>query len=409
MTSKPCFICNASLDGWTYAAKDKIALMGLSDTDLIAYQCQTCGAIVCANKHDKELKASFLHGLNKVICPSCGGQFGPPDFVILHEASNVAAKDKPSSLANLFPWAGIFLDSQNGEELLAVDQPETSGDNDFRLVLTDRRFIFLPPKHRFVSSARAVSNPDNYYMVIPLRFIAAIEVSNSFSGGTTLTVKTKDEKTHTFKSKVSFECFSQHLQDAIPNAPSALTFPSGEEVYFDGSSNFDLLSPRDFLSKKAEFHTKRFHNSYLISLAITNHRILFYRFNHISVATTVGFSSEVQLGGPLLQFISIPWEKVRRIVVDKSFLSPGVNIILDTPVSGWMAQSLTVYDPDEEKMLAEIPYLKNQQSFAPPIGVQGQEWSLPITTNIKTWDKQILPALQQANPPLPIEEKGKKK
>ena|GEM_PF-4816613 len=95
--------------------------------------------------------------------------------------------------------------------------------------------------------------------------------------------------------------------------------------------------------------------------------------------------------------------------MDKSFFSPGVNIILDTPITGWMTQSLKVYAPNEEQMLAEIPYLKNQKNITSPIGVHGQEWSLPITTKNKVWEQQILPALQQASPPLPIEEKGKKK
>jgi hypothetical protein len=412
MTSKPCIFCNTNLDGWVYDFETSNATLG-SNFALIdytsAYLCRTCGAAVCAFKHNKEMKATVFSGLNKVICPSCGGQFGPPDTVSIREASNIVAKDKPSALTNLYPWAGIFLDSQNGEVLLAVDQPELHGDNDFRLLLTDRRFIFLPPTNRTVTSVGAFSDPDTYCTVIPLRSIATVEISKRFGGGTVMTVKTKGGHVYTLKSKIPFDNFGRHIQDAILNAPSALTFPGGEEVYFDGSSNFDILSPRDFLSKTTEFHAKRFHKSYLISLAVTNRRILFYRFNHIGVATGSTYTTKVQFGMPQLQFISIPWGNIRRIVVDKSFLSAGVNIILDTPVSGWMTSSLTVYDPNEEQMLDEVPYLKEQQNITPPIGVTGQEWSLPITTNIKAWESQILPSLQQVSLPLPIEEKGKKK
>jgi hypothetical protein len=414
MSSKACIICNAPIDGWVYDYATLQPLLVSSKVPpeyVIGKQCISCGAPACAYKHHKELKAGFLGGLEKAICPKCGGSFGPPDSITIREISDIVAEEQPSDLRSLYPWTATFLDVQNGERLLAADQPEIRGDNDFRLLLTDRRLILLPPTKQTMHTVSQAENPENYGLTFPLRTIAGIEQSKpGFGGGTKMVVKTKDNQSYTYQSKIAFANFCSHVQEAIKNAPSALTFPANEIVHFDGGSNFEILNPRDYLSKKGPgIHKNRFFSSYSISLAISSHRILFYRINHLVRSEANRYSVSVQFGPPTLQFISIKCEDIRRIVVDKSFFGDGVSIILDHPVRAWMTNSLTVPSPDEEQMLEDAPYLKSQKDSVPPLGDSGKEWSLPITTKTKIWDSEILPYVKQAWPQVVIEEKGGKK
>ncbi|MCU0486765.1 MAG: hypothetical protein MUC85_11730, partial [Anaerolineales bacterium] len=123
------------------------------------------------------MKASAFSGLHKVTCPKCGGPFGPASVITSREMPRLTAIDGPST--NMQPWAEIFLDKRNGERLLAADQlSDDMGLNNFRMVLTDRRLIYLPSVSLTVNQSRI---QDYYYKIIPLRRITSVKINKTLT------------------------------------------------------------------------------------------------------------------------------------------------------------------------------------------------------------------------------------
>lgn len=413
MSQKKCALCGETIDGWVYDFQDFSKHFGnvkFGWETIVANQCPSCGAAFCFEKHNKELKVNQawgVYGVMKVNCPVCGGKFDPLTLVVKREISGGSPKETPSDLFHLFPWARFLLDVGTGERLLAADQPEKARENNFRLMLTDRRLIYLPPQAQMAQTVAQLTNPDNYCQVIPLKSIQTVEAVKS-GNGTSLTVRTHDRQAYTFKSvNVPFGDFARQIQQAIPSASPLLTFPEGETLYYDGSNGLDWLSPRDYLAKKAaELHRQLFMGAYRISLAITSQRLVFYRINHIESGSAVSKSMEVKLSAPTLQFISIPWSQIRRVEIDRSFFSEGAGIVMDSPISGWVSDSLRVYPQAGDMLLAEDGRVKKAY---PAFGDAGKEWKLPLSLNIKAIDAQVISAMQAACPTLTILETGKKK
>lgn len=55
--------------------------------------------------------------------------------------------------------------------------------------------------------------------------------------------------------------------------------------------------------------------------------------------------------------------------------------------------------------LAEAPYLAGQMPPTAPMGEAGKEWNLPITSDLKGWETQVLPAIRLACPSVIINGK----
>ena len=278
--------------------------------------------------------------MNKFVCPRCGGAFGPPDFVTNRELSRFSPKELPSG--NMHTWALPYLDLTTGEQLLDAEKTQFGT---FSLILTDRRLIYLGGGG---GSAHELVVADHWYLTWPLHTIVSVEAKQVFSGGTTMTIKTRTGESQTWKKEIPFENFAQHTQAAIQKAMLPLVFPAGEEVFFDGVDDFNFLNLGNQSSPfvGSELIAKRFLNSHRISLAITNRRLLFYRINHIQNMTGHFGTVEIQMGAPILQFISLPWEAIQRISVARSLLGGGVDLVLDQPVWAWMTQGLKVYPPE---------------------------------------------------------------
>ncbi len=60
------------------------------------------------------------------------------------------------------------------------------------------------------------------------------------------------------------------------------------------------------------------------------------------------------MGPPNLQFISLPWEAVRRFEVSGGIIGGGVSVILDQPLWAWTTPGLKVLPYDEISCEVEI-------------------------------------------------------
>jgi Zn finger protein HypA/HybF involved in hydrogenase expression len=343
MGVKTCVVCKASLDGWVYEAK--VLRDGkLHVENRIAQICRSCGAAVCQNKHNKEIKGSSWLSLDKAVCPHCGGPFGPADFMSDREVSRAAVKELPSGL--MTPWALNFLDSANGEKLLAADKP--SKEFAFSLIVTDRRLIVLEPLDILAglgNSPREWTVPDRQFITWPLKNLASIETKLIENHTTKMTIKTDTGESHTWQTTPPFDHMVRYIKAAMPNAIRPLTFPEGEGVFFDGGANLELLNLNGENSPftDTELLARQFFNKTArLSLAVTNRRMLFYRINHIHEMNWQGSGLNLKLGPPQLQSISLPWEAVRRFVVSGGFVGGNVSMILEQPLWAWTTQSLRV-------------------------------------------------------------------
>lgn len=487
MTAKPCSICGAVLDGWIYDHNVSISKYSELELHTVGRQCKSCGAVVCDIKHNKQLGYSQFSGLNKVICPACGQSFGPPNVISDREIRGVTPIDKPST--NLETWANVFIDTHNGEKLLSAtifDNPEPN----FKLILTDRRLIYLLPAGSSNIGGDARLNQDNFFKVIPLRRIASVKYQKTFTGAISLVIETEKGENLKLSSKGPLDSFAQRIQEAVLNAPPAMIFPPEEKVFYDGDNLGFLWTHHVSNRFGAEVHNKRFFATLSAGLAVTNCRMLFYKITHVAQMESNITGVSATLGEPQLQFLSIPWEVIRRITIDTSFMSKSVNLVLATPVWAFMKRGLHVY-PDHEisvqelqhncakcggtitggvgmqrkdargiaietaqtgwhclycktsyhidkkclpskdkcptckkpmqaidrsypkvilngQAQAEAPYLAAQMPPVPPLGVMGTEWNLPIMSDLKGWEEQVLPAVRMARSSLTVGGKGTK-
>jgi hypothetical protein len=354
MSVKSCVFCNTALDGWVYDEKvSRSGLLHVVPDMLVAQLCHSCGAAVCYKKHNKEIKGNNWLGLDKAICPRCGGPFGRPDFMTRREVCRADFKELPTG--NMAPWALKFLDAANGESLLAADQPDLQFY--FSLILTDRRLIVLSPLD--IGSGNKpweLTVPDRYFITWPLHNLVGIEAKPVETHSSKMTIKTDTGESHTWQFSPPFDNFAVHIKNALPKASNPLTFPAGEELFFDGGSNLEILNLiGDSPFIETELLARQFFNKFArLSLAITNRRLLFYRINHIQEMVWQGSSMEVKLGPPNLQFISLPWEAVRRIEVSGGIIGGGVTMILDQPVWAWTIPGLKLLPHDEITCEVEI-------------------------------------------------------
>jgi hypothetical protein len=467
MTAKPCVICGTILDGWVYsfkeATKNSVDPFGLG---LVGFQCQNCGAAICERKHLKETKVNNYWGYPKFLCPNCGKPFGLERVIFSREVSKLTPVEVPST--NLETWADIFIDTQTGETLLKA---ATYGSS-LKLVLTNRRLIAL--------MSAPYLNQDTFNFVIPLNQITAVRTEKKMIGTIALLVDTRAGESIKFEGEGSLELFGQAILAALPSASPAVVFPAGEQVYYEGD-NLKFIWNSNFGTEIGqEIHEKRFYNTLRMTLAVTNHRMFFYRISNVAEMTGSRAFANVKYGEPRLQFISIPWERIQRISYGGSFLEKGMNLVLTTPVWAYEIPWLQAY-PDELIKVEEYHHtcakcggeiiggvggqrkskdgslieasqtgwhcptcqvayhhdkkcgpskgkcpvckqpmqaidrayskltLSDQAIPAaqiltpvPPMGETGKEWNLPITTDLKGFETQVLPAIKLARPSLLI-------
>ena len=474
MTAKPCVICGKSLDGWVYNNKDATHKYEAFQSHTVGFQCEHCGAAICEYKHLKEIKYSQFSGYYKVICPNCGKPMGLFRYISDREVSNLTPVEVPST--NLETWADIFIDTNTGERLLKA---ATYGIS-LKLVLTNRRLIAL--------TSAAYLNQDPFNFVIPLTQIAAVRTEKKIIGTIALLVDTKAGESIKFEGEGSVELFGQAILAALPSASPAVVFPMDEQVYYEGD-NLKFIWNSNFGSEIGqEMHEKRFYNTLRMTLAVTNHRMFFYRISNVAAMTGSHAYANVTYGEPRLQFISIPWEKIQRVSYGGSFLEKGMHLVLTTPVWGHDVPWLKAY-PDEQikveeysetcakcggvivggvgtqrkskdgslieasqtgwhcptchtsyhhdkkcrpskekcpvckqpmqaidraysklilgdQAIAASPFMA-AQIFSPvaPMGESGKEWNMPITSDMKGWETQVLPAVRHARPSLIISGK----
>lgn len=475
MTAKPCVICGTKLDGWVYsfkeATKNSVDPFGMG---LVGFQCQNCGAAICERKHLKETKVNNYWGYAKFLCPNCGKPFGLERLIYSHEVSKLTPVEDPS--ANLESWADIFIDTHTGERLLKAAIFDLS-EPSFKLVLTNRRLIALMTAQNFCQ--------DNFNIVIPLNQIAAVRTEKKMIGTIALLIDTKTGESIKIENKGPLELFGQVILAALPSATPAVVFPEGEKVYYEGD-NLKFIWNSNFGTEIGqEMHEARFYNTLRMTLAVTSHRMFFYRISNIAEMSGNKVSAYVTYGEPRLQFISIPWERIQRISYGGSFLEKGMNLVLTTPVwshdvpwlkaypdelikveeyshtcaqcggeivggvgaqrkskdgsvieasqTGWHCSTCQVSYHHDKKcgpskgkcpvckqpmqaidrayfnlILSDQAILASQfmaaQIFTPvaPMGEMGKEWNLPITSDLKGWETQVLPAIKLARPSLLI-------
>ena len=472
MTAKPCVICGTILDGWVYSFREASKISGDPfDISLVGFQCQNCGAAICERKHLKETKVNNYWGYAKFLCPNCGKSFGVERLIYSREVSKLTPIEVPS--ANLERWADIFIDTHTSERLLKA---ATYGSS-LKLVLTNRRLIAL--------MTAPYLNQDTFNFVIPLNQIAAIRTEKKIIGTIALLVDTKAGESLRFEGEGSLELFGQAVLAALPSASPAIVFPTGEHVFYEGD-NLKFLWNSNFGTEIGqEMHETRFYNTLRMTLAVTNHRMFFYRISNVAEMTGSRTYANVTYGEPRLQFISIPWERIQRISYGGTFLEKGMNLVLTTPVWGHEVPGLKAY-PDEQirmeefrhtcakcgseivggvgsqrkskdgslietsqtgwhcpncqvsyhhdkkcrpskekcpvckqpmqaidrayskltlsdQAIAASPYLA-AHIFAPVAQMDetGKEWNLPITSDLKGWETQVLPAIKLARPSLLI-------
>jgi len=475
MTAKPCVICGAILSGWVYsiteASQKSVDPFGSS---LVGFQCMNCGAPICERKHLKELKFNNYWQYRKFTCPHCGKPFGIEKWISNRDVSKLTPLEVPST--NLETWAEAFVDTLTGEKLLKA----TKFDISLKLVLTNRRLIALTEAPFF--------NQDIFNLVIPLKQIAAIRTQKNIIGTTSIFVETKAGETFKFEDKGPLDLFCQAILAALPSALPAVMFPAGEQVFYEGDNLKFIWNSISSFEIGQEIHEKRFYNTNRVTLAVTNHRMFFYRISNIAKMTGNTRSASVTYGEPRLQFISIPWERIQRISYGGSFLEKGMNLVLTSPVwafelpclkaypdeqikveetshtcakcggtivggvgsqrksldgsfiessqTGWHCPSCnTSYHHDKkcrpsrekcpvckqpmqvidraysklilsDQALAASPFMAEQIfSPIPPMGETGNEWNMPITTDLKGWETQVLPAVRLARPSLLISGK----
>lgn len=464
MTAKPCVICGTILDGWVYSFKDATSKYDVFQTHVVGFQCQNCGAAICERKHLKETKVNNYWGYVKFLCPNCGKPFGLERVIMSCEVSKLTPIEVPST--NLETWADIFIDTHTSERLLKA---ATYGSS-LKLVLTNRRLIAL--------MSAPYLNQDAFNIVIPLNQIAAVRTQKKIMNMDFMLVDTKAGESLKFEGIGSLEYFGQAILSAIPNASPAVVFPADEQVFYEGN-NLKFIWHTDFGTEIGqEMHEARFYNTLRMTLAVTNHRMFFYRISNIAQMSGNNVSAYVTYGEPRLQFISIPWERILRISYGGTFLEKGMNLVLTTPVwahevpllkafpdeqirveefrhtcakcggeivggvgsqrkskegsvieasqTGWHCPTChTSYHHDKKclRSIGKCPVCKqpmlaidraysklilSDQAIAaaqilppvPPLGGTGKEWNLPITSDLKGWEEQVLPAIKLACPSL---------
>ncbi len=165
------------------------------------------------------------------------------------------------------PWALKFLDAANGESLLTADQPDSQFL--FRLILTDRRLIVLSPLD--IGSGNKpweLTVPDRYFMTWPLHNLVSIEAKPVEIQSSKMTIKTDTGESHTWQFSPPFDNFAAHVKNALPKASNPLVFPAGEELFFEGGSNLEILNlAGDSPFSETELLVRQFFNKFTRLLA----------------------------------------------------------------------------------------------------------------------------------------------